>query len=34
MTFSELGVGEKILKAIEELGFERPMPVQEAVLPI
>ena len=34
MTFSELGVGAKVLQAITELGFERPMPVQEVVLPI
>ncbi len=34
MTFSELGVGAEVLQAITDLGFERPMPVQEAVLPI
>ena len=32
-TFRELGVSGPILKAIEELGFENPMPVQEAVIP-
>ena len=32
-TFSELGVNEQIRRAIEELGFEQPMPVQEAVIP-
>ena len=32
-TFEELGVCEKIRKAIEELGFVQPMPVQEAVIP-
>ena len=32
-TFRELGVSDRILKAIEELGFESPMPVQEAVIP-
>ena len=32
-SFRELGVSERILKAIEELGFEQPMPVQEAVIP-
>lgn len=32
-TFEELGVSEPILKAIEELGFEHPMPVQEKVIP-
>ena len=32
-TFEELGVSEVIRKAIEELGFVQPMPVQEAVIP-
>ena len=32
-TFEELGVSEEIRKAIEELGFVQPMPVQEAVIP-
>ena len=32
-TFEELGVGEPLRRAIEELGFETPMPVQEAVIP-
>jgi ATP-dependent RNA helicase DeaD len=32
-TFEELGVCESIRKAIEELGFVHPMPVQEAVIP-
>lgn len=32
-TFEELGVNEEIRKAIEELGFEHPMPVQEEVIP-
>lgn len=32
-TFEELGVSEEIRRAIEELGFEQPMPVQEAVIP-
>jgi ATP-dependent RNA helicase DeaD len=32
-TFEELGVCEQIRKAIEGLGFEHPMPVQEAVIP-
>ena len=32
-TFEELGVREEIRKAIEELGFVQPMPVQEAVIP-
>lgn len=32
-TFEELGVNENIRHAIEELGFEHPMPVQEEVIP-
>ena len=32
-TFEELGVSEQIRRAIEELGFEQPMPVQEEVIP-
>ncbi|MDY3248031.1 MAG: DEAD/DEAH box helicase [Prevotella sp.] len=32
-TFEELGVREDIRRAIEELGFEHPMPVQEEVIP-
>ncbi len=32
-TFKELGVSEEILKAIEEMGYESPMPVQEEVIP-
>ncbi len=32
-TFEELGVSAAIRRAIEELGFVSPMPVQEAVIP-
>lgn len=32
-TFEELGVCEEILRAIKEMGYENPMPVQEAVIP-
>jgi ATP-dependent RNA helicase DeaD len=32
-TFEELGVSEEIRRAIEELGFTQPMPVQEEVIP-
>ena len=32
-TFEELGVSESIRKAIEEMGFVQPMPVQEEVIP-
>ena len=33
-TFEELGIDSKILKAISEIGFENPMPVQEQVIPL
>lgn len=33
MTFEELGVNEPLQRAIVELGFENPMPVQEKVIP-
>lgn len=33
MTFEELGVNEPLRKAVEELGFEQPMPVQAQVIP-
>lgn len=33
MTFEELGVSEPLRRAVEELGFENPMPVQERVIP-
>ena len=32
-TFEELGISEEIRKAIEEMGYEYPMPVQEEVIP-
>ena len=32
-TFQELGVCEPIRRAIEEMGYESPMPVQEEVIP-
>ena len=31
--FNELGLAEPLLQAIEELGYEHPMPVQEEVIP-
>lgn len=31
--FNELGVAPELLKAIKELGFEHPMPIQEMVIP-
>ena len=33
MTFEELGVREDLLRAIKELGFEMPMPIQEKTIP-
>ena len=33
MTFEELGVSAPLRRAIEELGFDSPMPVQEKVIP-
>ena len=32
-TFEELGVSPEIRKAIEEMGYENPMPIQEEVIP-
>ncbi|MDE7420585.1 MAG: DEAD/DEAH box helicase [Muribaculaceae bacterium] len=32
-TFEDLGVEPRLLKAIGELGFEHPMPIQEMVIP-
>ena len=34
INFEELGFTPGILKAIQELGFEQPMPVQEKVIPL
>jgi len=33
-TFEELGIASTLLKAIQELGYESPMPVQEEVIPL
>ena len=32
-SFEELGVNEPLRKAVEEMGFEAPMPIQERVIP-
>ena len=32
--FKELGLQGKILKGIEDLGFEQPTPIQEKVIPV
>jgi len=33
MTFEEIGIENKYIRAVEELGFKNPMPVQEQVIP-
>lgn len=33
MTFQDLGLSAEILTAITEIGYENPMPIQEAVIP-
>ena len=33
MTFEEIGIENKYIRAIEEIGFKGPMPVQEKVMP-
>jgi len=33
MTFEEIGVEEKYIRAIEDMGFKNPMPVQKEVIP-
>ena len=33
-TFEELGIQYPLLRAIEELGYERPMPIQEQIIPV
>lgn len=34
MTFTELGIIDPIARAVEELGYTEPMPVQERVIPL
>ncbi|HRH66356.1 MAG TPA: DEAD/DEAH box helicase [Bacteroidia bacterium] len=34
LSFPELGLGEKVLKAIEALGFQQPTPIQEQAIPL
>ena len=34
MTFQELGLSDNILRAITEQGYEYPMPIQEAAIPV
>lgn len=33
-TFEQLGVAPELLHAIEEMGYEQPMPIQEKVIPV
>ena len=33
MTFSEIGLNSDILKAITDLGFENPTPIQQEAIP-
>ena len=33
-TFEELGLQEKLLKAVDELGFTQPTPIQEKAIPV
>ena len=32
-TFEELGLEPELIKAIDEIGYESPMPIQEEVIP-
>ena len=32
--FPELGLGEKVLKAVAALGFEQPTPIQQQAIPL
>ncbi|NCD32342.1 MAG: DEAD/DEAH box helicase [Spartobacteria bacterium] len=34
MTFEELGLSDPILRAVTELGFKEPMPIQAAAIPV
>ena len=33
MTFSELGLRDELLQAVDEMGFVTPMPIQEQTIP-
>lgn len=33
MTFEDLGLGPELLKAIAELGYTKPTPIQEKAIP-
>ncbi|MEH6534723.1 MAG: DEAD/DEAH box helicase, partial [Photobacterium frigidiphilum] len=34
MSFSNLGLSDPILKAVAELGYETPTPIQEKAIPV
>lgn len=34
MTFEDLGIMPQLLRAIEEMGYEQPMPIQEQAIPV
>ena len=34
MTFEETGIRSELVKAVTELGYVNPMPVQEQVIPV
>ena len=34
MSFSQLGLAEPLLKAIEKQGFSKPSPIQEKAIPV
>jgi superfamily II DNA/RNA helicase len=34
MTFSELGLGPEVLRAVEDAGYTRPTPIQEQAIPL
>lgn len=34
MTFEEIGIRQELVKAVTELGYQTPMPVQEQVIPV
>ena len=34
MGFSDLGLGDELLKAIEDIGYTTPTPIQEKAIPI
>ena len=34
LTFPELGLGEKVLKAIDALGFKEATPIQQQAIPL